>query len=344
MTSPVPPFQIYQRGAVFWARFSIEGQGQQRVSLGTKDEALVDKLAEQAYQRAVWSAEHGLLAGKTSFDKVARQYKDFLADRALANPDKDKVARDEGAIIDRYLVPFFGRNTVTSITEPKLYEYLDWRKSYWTKGPGANITRIEYEFSNGKRGFRKPPKGAPSLNTLRREAGALRGIFDHAVRLGYLKRGDVPKLKLDAPKKNKRPAFSDDEVNTLLIAAEQRMADAVGQPKLMHERATLFAFISIARHTGLRPTEMFNLNWAHVVGFSEERDLPAIERKVRVHAYGKGKSPQMMVPKRAVIHAFDVLWDSFEARHQREPEPSDPVFTNFDGERIGSLKKSLNGL
>lgn len=344
MNAPTPPFQIYLRGATYWVRFSIKGQGQQRMSLGTKDAEKAEKLAEETYQHAIWSAEHGLLAGKTSFDKVAREYLDHLDALAQSNPKKLSVAKAESAIANRYLIPYFGKTTVTSITEPKLYKYLEWRKAYWVSGPGAHIDRIEYQFANGKRGFRKAKHEPPHPNTIRREASALRGIFEHAVRLGYLKRGEVPQLRLDSAKKNKRPAFTEAEVNTLLEVAEQRMAQSLGQPKLLHERCTLFAFISAARHTGLRPTELFNLNWDHVIGFKEERNKPGEERRVLIAAYGKGKGPQQMVPKRSVVSAFDTLWDLFEKTHGRAPAPNDPVFTNVDGERLKSLKKSLNSL
>jgi len=103
-------------------RFSIKGQGQLRFSLGTKDPALAQRLAQQKYQHSLWSADQGLLAGKTSFDKLAQQYVEELLDRAKATPKKGAIAKAEKAIIDRYLVPFFGKSTVTSITEPKLNE------------------------------------------------------------------------------------------------------------------------------------------------------------------------------------------------------------------------------
>lgn len=344
LDSPAPPFQIYTRGAVYWVRFSIKGQGQQRMSLETKDAEEAEKRAEQTYQRALWSAEHGLLAGKTSFDKVAREYIDYLNALAQSNPKKVSVAKAETAIIERYLVAYFGKTTVTSITEPKLYEYLEWRKAYWISGPGATINRIEYQRADGKIGFRNVKHEAPHPNTIRREASALRGVFEHGVRLGYLKRGEVPQLRLESPKSNKRPAFTEAEINTLLEMAEQRIAQSLGQTKLLHERSTLYAFISVARHTGLRPTELFNLNWGHVVGFREERDYPIQDRRVLIAAHGKGKGPQQMVPKRSVVSAFDVLWDLFETTHGREPASNDPVFTNVEGERLKSLKKSLNGL
>lgn len=243
------PFQLFQRGAIYWVRFSIKGQGQLRLSLGTKDGDEAQRLAQQKYQRSLWSAEHGILAGKTSFDKLAQQYADHLDQLAKADPKKAGAAKAEKAILDRYLVPFFGKTTVTSINEPKLYDYLQWRREYWVTGPGAKISVITYDLANGKKGRRTVKHEPPHPNTVKREATALRGVFKHAVRLGYLKQGDVPKIRLEAGKKNKRPAFSNDEVNVLLETALSRMVEAFDQPKLRHERIVLYAFISIAVET-----------------------------------------------------------------------------------------------
>ncbi|SFV36573.1 Phage integrase family protein [Devosia crocina] len=344
METETQPFQLFQRGATYWVRFSIKGQGQQRFSLGTKDAALAQRLAQQKYQHSVWSADQGLLAGKTSFDKLAQQYIEELLDRAKANPKKAAIAKAEKAIIDRYLVAFFGKSTVTSIAEPKLHEYLQWRKAYWVTGPGAKVQFVTYDLANGKQGRRKVKHEPPHPNTVRREASALRGVLNFAVRLGYLRRGDVPELRLEAGKKNKRPAFTTDEINTILNAALERLQDAFAQPKLRHERVGLYAFITVAVETGMRPTELYNLNWAHIVGFESERGRPLGERRIRIDAYGKGMAPRQMVPKRGAFSAFEHLWDAFVATHGRAPGPNDPVFTNHDGERIGSIKRSLNNL
>jgi integrase len=162
--------------------------------------------------------------------------------------------------------------------------------------------------------------------------------------LGYLKRGEAPELRLEASKKNKRPAFTNDEINTLLNAALARFDAVSDQPKMRYERNTLYAFISVACDTGMRPTELYNLNWAHIVGFESERRKPLGKRRVRIDAYGKGMAPRQLVPKPGVFAAFEQLWTAFEATHRRMPKSDDPVFTNFEGQRLGSIKRSLNNL
>jgi len=67
------PYVVFQRADSpnYWVRFSIPGHGQKRIGLKTPDLTEANKLAEREYNRAVWSAEEGILPGKTSFDSLA---------------------------------------------------------------------------------------------------------------------------------------------------------------------------------------------------------------------------------------------------------------------------------
>ena len=58
------------------------------------------------------------------------------------------------------MIPFFGKATITSINAPKLYDYLDWRRTYWTSGPGSKETHIVYE-RQGKRLYRPVAQDGP---------------------------------------------------------------------------------------------------------------------------------------------------------------------------------------
>jgi integrase len=192
----------------------------------------------------------------------------------------------------------------------------------------------------------------------------MRAVFKHAVRLGYIKEADIPRFDLEAQQRNKRPSFTDAEVARLLAAAEERIAKAslpqvtrnkklaaadwtdrtAFESRTVYERAVLYGFIDVALETGMRPTELFNLNWNHVPRFQEEREKPIEDRRIRILAYGKGRNPQELVPNVGAIGGFGVLWDAFVAFHGREPKPTDPIFVNATGERAQSFKKSLNAL
>lgn len=347
------PYELFQRkdSPNWWMRFSITGHGQKRIGLKTPDFELARVLAEQEYQKAVWSAEAGVLQGKTSFSKLAQQYLDRLGKLSQTNQKhRTKYYHDKG-IIERYLVPYFGKKTVTSITHARVQEYLDWRRQYWTTGPGKDEYAIKSE-RNGKLFVRPVQHIEPALSTLRREAVTLRNVFKLAVTLGYIKAADIPAPELAIASKNKRPSFTDAEMVTLLTEAMNRIAFVrkPGEPqrlidsKTRFERMMLWGFIQIAVHTGMRPTELHNLSWANVEGLEAARKTAIKDARIRIVAYGKGKSPQRLVPNVEALGAFVALWDAFKTQFGRAPEPTDAVFTNIDGGRAQSYKKSLNNL
>lgn len=346
----------------YWMRFSITGQGQKRIGLKTADLEEAAKLAEQQYQRAMWRAEEGILHGKTSFDKVAHQYIASAEDAAKANPKlHSKVVADK-AVLERYLIPFFGKATITSINAPKLHNYLEWRRTYWTEGPGKDLLVINYE-RKGEKLYRPARHIEATQSTLRREAVTLRAVFKHAVRLGHLKIADIPRLDMKPQRPNKRPSFTDAEIDKLLKLAEKRIMEASANGKrnaklaphlwteepeyehrIKYERLVLYCFISIALASGMRPTELHNLDWSHIIGFKEERKKPIAKQRIRIAAYGKGRAPQELVPNVGAFGHFISLWDAFVTLHKREPRMDEPVFANTSGERAKSFKKSLNAL
>lgn len=347
------PYELFRRkdSPNWWIRFSIKGHGQKRIGLKTPDGELARVLAEKEYQKAVWSAEAGVLQGKTSFSKLAEQYLDRLDKLSQTNPKHRTKYRHDKGIIDRYLVPYFGKKTVTSITHARVQEYLEWRRQYWTTGPGKDEYAIKYEF-DGKQFSRPVQHIEPALSTLRREAVTLRNVFKLAVTLGYLKAAEIPAPELATAPKNKRPSFTVAETETLLTHAMNRIT-FVGKPgeqqrmidtKTRFERMMLWGFVQIAFHTGMRPTELHNLTWANIEGLETARKTAIKDARIRIVAYGKGKSPQRLVPNVEALGAFVALWDAFKTQFSRAPEPTDAVFVNIDGQRAQNYKKSLNSL
>jgi integrase len=338
------PYEVFQRAdsANWWMRFSLPGQGQIRLGLKTRDPDEAAKKAATEYQRAVFQAEHNLLPGKMSFDKVARRFLDSIEAPAEQKKAHATYVSHKG-VIDRYLIPHFGKMPIAAITEPKLYAYIEWRRTFWTTGPGKSLKHIQYE-RGGRKLFTSARHEEPKLSTLRREAVTLRAVFNFAARSGFIGRGAIPKLSLEKEQTNKRPSFTNAEISTLLLTAEQRVKEMQRHTKLQYERLVLFCFVSIAVDTGMRPTELYNLTWASIVGFDEERTKPMDDRRIRIQAYGKGFQPRELVPNVGAFGAFIDLWEAYSELHGRPPEPKDPVFCNVDGGRLGSIKNSLNML
>lgn len=339
---PYTVFARYDNGT-FVVRFTIKGHPQTRIGLGTRDEAEAYELAAKKYMEIQIRAEHGLLTGVASFDKLAREYvgQQFL--EAEKNPKRLVHAKHARSTVENYLIPHFKRTPITAIFHNQLMEYLDWRKVFWTTGEGKDKAFVEHKRSG--RILRMPVRHIEaSPSTLKRESSFLRGVFKHAVRKGFLKQSDVPKLELGRVPTNKRPSFTKREYGKLLQVSEQRLLAVQSHPKLLYERYLLHNFIVIAAETGMRPMEMFNLNWGHIDGLKEALKAPVGERAITIIAYSKGKRPQRFVPRRSAISGFENLWHGYNKQFGRFPADNDPVFCNYAGARIGSFNKSLNAL
>ncbi|SDG53551.1 hypothetical protein [Pelagibacterium luteolum] len=172
--------KVFQRkdSPNYWVRFSIKGQGQIRMPLGTADEAEALQLAQREHQRAVLRAEEGLLAVKSSFEKVAREYSADLKAQVAAGEAKPYVERDYPPIIERYFIAYFGKRPIDAITSGEIQRYQVWRKAYWVTGPGKDVRYIEYE-RGGKRLSRPAKHEQPTLSCLRKEASLLRSLFTY---------------------------------------------------------------------------------------------------------------------------------------------------------------------
>ena len=72
----------------------------------------------------------------------------------------------------------------------------------------------------------------------------------------------------------------------------------------MHERALLFQFIAIATNTGMRPIEIFQLNWNHLEGFENAGTSVPKDGQLVIIGYGKGKLPSRSIPKNSVLSNF----------------------------------------
>ena len=100
-------------------------------------------------------------------------------------------AKSESAVIRRYFVGYFGQKPVDAVSEADLERYAEWRRTYWTEGPGKLVTHIEYE-RGGHRLRRPVRRSAPSLSRQRGELVVLRQLLRWASRQGYLKTSPEP--------------------------------------------------------------------------------------------------------------------------------------------------------
>ncbi len=341
-----PDYQLFQRkGTSNWSmRFSIKDEGQIRKSLGTSDRATADKLAHKIWYEAHFRARSGLTAKVRSFEQVAEEFITHI----IAESERGERAKSDGekfpAIIRRYFIGYFGQKPFDTIKESDVTRYLEWRKEYWRTGPGKDVSHIEY-VRNGRRLRRPAAKVTPSLSRQRGEAVLLRALLRQAAKWGYWKATQIPDVSVPKVIANPRPSFTLGEFSRLHDLAVQRTADLGITDYLRRDRAILLAYINLAAHTGMRPTEIKNLNWGDVLNYREVRDKPSTEReRIRIRVHGKSKS-RTFVPKEEANYYLDWLWDFWLKDHdQTPPGDRDPVFIGRDGKRLESPKKGLTEL
>lgn len=340
-------YVAYQRGDAWHVRFSIKGQGQFRFSLGTKDKDEAEILAQQKWRETILLAKHGIQINTKTFGTVAEEFIQQLEREVARGTRAEYQAKLYPPVIRKYFVGKFGNRQFDSIKPKDIEDYWEWRRDYWATGPGATYPYIRYErtIKGRKTNIRRPVKeGFPSDSTLSKEVLLLNQIFAFGVRHGYAKL--APEVAFAKSKKRtikSRPGFTLDEFQKLLTLSEKRVNEDHINAHIRNDRSKLHAFCTIAGFTGMRPTEMFNLNWGDI----ERRTVKVTENVPQdvliLHARGKGKEREIATMPE-ILTPINLLWNIFILEVEREPQTDDPVFFNADGSRLRTFKKGLIAL
>jgi len=354
---PKQPFTLFQRpGGTIWSvRFSAGGK-QIRKSLETDNYDEAHHRAYQIWGEANYRVKNGLTATVRPFHEVAEEFIKLVETESERGDRSEYQPRDWPPVIHRYLVGFFGDKPIDTIREPDIERYIEWRRTYWTAGPGKDIQYIRYE-RGGKILRRSARHEVPSVSRQRGELVIVRALFQQALKWGYMGKIEIPDIKVRKRTDNRRPSFTPEEFALLITTSLERIHPAPSGQKIfsrdgrvwlqhrqnqhvLSDRIKLHAYIEIGAGTGMRPTEMKNLNWGNIVGFRATRDAPVRDRDVRFQVQGKGKHGTL-VPLPGVISWVHTLWDKFLDEVGREPNDDDPVFADREGKRVQSFKKGF---
>jgi integrase len=290
-------------------RFSIKGQGQFKRSLDTDDEREAERRAEAIWYEATYRAKQGLTAKTHTFGSVAESYIAQILREVERGERRADQGKSEPAVIRRYFVSCFGDKPVDAVTEADLERYAEWRRTYWTEGPGKLITHIEYE-RDGHRLRRPVRRSAPSLSRQHGETVVLRGLLRWASLQGYLKSPPVISIKARRSPDNRRRSFEPHEFARLEAVSLSRLADPVMDgtgaevrasnkrswrikrldDHTRRDRTVLHAYVMIGAFSGLRPTEMYNLTWGDVLGYRAGRKKSVDDRDIRLQVRGKARA------------------------------------------------------
>lgn len=340
----VTDYKIYNRTntANYFMRFTVRDHGQVRISLKTNDYEEAVRKAEREHLRYQLRAEDGDYSPPKQFKNVAEEYIKDLERQVEIGLIKPYRYKTEPAIIRRYFYPLFGARQIDAISEALIQKYIAWRFSYWVTGPGKDIHKIEYMRGN-IRLFNKVKHTIASASTIRSNCAVLSSVFKFASANGYMHSSAAPRIKMPKPVPNPRPSFTLEEVGHLFEVGRQRIGEVPKHAKHLHDRTMVYCYIFVAAYTGLRPVELGNLRWKHIIHFKEQRNAKIADGDILIHAFGKTQ-PRDIVPMEQAISAFHLLWSVFEKVYGREPNDDDPVFISYAGKPIKSFKGSLNAL
>lgn len=213
------------RSPYFQCRIKLPKQAYVYKSLGTMDQDDAVRLAEDLFAEAKFKHENGLSVTPHTFKNVAGEYLEHLRELVDGGRVPEKKLNDQRKVIERYLIPYFGKKLTDTITDADIYRYQDWRETYWTTGPGAGTTVITYQRRHGKTGKletvtspqRKP--SLPSVSTKRTEASYLRAIFEQARKWGYVTAQTIPTIKTERLQSKRRPHFEIRDYRRLIPTA-----------------------------------------------------------------------------------------------------------------------------
>jgi integrase len=241
-----------ERSKRWQTAFSIDGHVV-RVSTGKRNLEEAKEYARETFLEYKFRHKNNLPVVSKKFSDVARLAIADMRKQLDAGLGK-RVYEDYIVCIERYLIPFFGAQYVTSIDYDKIQQFYDWRRNKMGREPKAS-----------------------TLNT---HNSAMNRVFDEAVARGFLAHKNVPMLVNKGEKSERRPDFTREEYATMIRKLPSWINQGkAGKPTDM--RHLMRDYVLILANTGMRHgTEALNLRWKHITLF-EENGLQYLEMSVR---------------------------------------------------------------
>nr|CAM76942.1 Integrase [Magnetospirillum gryphiswaldense MSR-1] len=204
---------LYRReymGTQTWtARYKIRNmKGYVTKATGKRDLEEAKDVAREKHAELTADFRRGIPIRSRTFKLAVNAYLDDLQTAVLTNRATERTMKDNKAVINRYLLPYFESKAIDAIRQEQIEAYKLWRLTYWTEGPGAKDTSREY-MRGGKLVKAKRPQKTQTQRS--GEIFILKAIFNSARKRGWVKRDQIPDIEDDQRKTDRRPAFTEAE-------------------------------------------------------------------------------------------------------------------------------------
>ena len=266
---------IREKSAYWQARFTMPNGEYIRLSTGHYDleEAKIQSVI--LFETLKVKVRLGTPLRVKTFGDVARLVlKDIRASKQQ-NKFK-KTYRDYVFVIQKYLLPFFGRKNIAELTAEDITEFEAWRESQMGKVPKAS--------------------------TEQNHSSAYNRIMNFARSMAYIPSDKpIPPMKITGPKGQARPAFTQQEIYYLLDYMKTwEEADDVFYPE---NRKLCRCYVEFLINTGVRHgTEALPVRWKHL-------QWHYIKDKKYLKVWVSGKTgPRFLIAKHAFIETLTRLY------------------------------------
>lgn len=332
---------LRQRGSMntqtWTAEFKLPGKtGRIKKATGTRDIDEAKRVAQAEFYKLIALDQLGLDTSPKKFKRVAHEFMQVLRHEVDAGERKQRTVDDLAPIVNRYYLPFFGEKAIDTISDSDLRDYLQWRKTYWTEGPGKEQEFRVFVNASGKTVKMRMPHKEASLCS-----GELRGIkqiFRLAGKKGWIDAAKIPefppnKRLRDKRKHQQRPAFMPEEW-TKVVRNMAHYARKTDHPEVRYDRQMLIYYMLIMANTGMRPTDEHALvQWKHVEQFEHNGSSYC-----RVWIGDEGKTGS----RKIVCHPDVYKWLMKIRDFSRWTSSDDYVFANkANGKPIKSFLKGM---
>ncbi len=256
-------------------RFKLANGQWHAASTATDDLDRAQTQAVAIYETVKAKVLSGLSHVSKTFKQVAL---DEIANMAQAMESKTgkRTYRDYIFAINKYLVPFFGKHEIGSITRELIADFESWRISQLGRDPMAS--------------------------TKRNHASAYVRVINLARDRGYIGHNQsVPMLDSRGKRSQPRPAFTEQEIEELLSYTETWQKSSYTD-RTAHMRTLCSYYIEFLVNTGVRHgTEALPLRWRHL-----QWHWVGNKKYLRIWVSGK-TGPRYLIAKNQVIQVFEKI-------------------------------------